>query len=55
METEVTCLDSLKSVLLFIQNELLGMEWLNQSIEEILSYIGLDINSRIGGSIQFFL
>lgn len=48
-------MDSLKSVLLFIQNELLGMEWLNQSIEEILSYIGLDINSRIGGSIQFFL
>lgn len=39
----------------FIQNELLGMQWLNRLIGWLLSLAGLDIESRIGGSIQFFL
>ena len=39
----------------FIQNELLGMKWLNRSIGRGLTLLGLDINGRVGGSIQFFL
>ena len=39
----------------FIQNEVLGMKWLNRTIGSLLSLTGLDIQSRIGASIQFFL
>lgn len=39
----------------FIQNEVLGMKWLNRVIGSLLSLTGLDIESRIGASIQFFL
>lgn len=39
----------------FIQNQILGMKWLNELIGKLLAACGLDIDSRIGGSIQFFL
>lgn len=39
----------------FIQDEVLGMKWLNRLIGSLLSSFGLDIESRIGGSVQFFL
>ena len=38
----------------FIQNQILGMKWLNTLIGSLLSAIGLDTTSRIGGSVQFF-
>lgn len=38
----------------FIQNELLGMQWLNRLIGSIVEAVGIDPTSRIGGSIQFF-
>ena len=39
----------------FIQNQILGMKWLNALIGSMLSAIGLDTTSRIGGSVQFFI
>lgn len=39
----------------FIQNEVLGMKWLNRFVGSGLEKIGLDINGRVGGSIQFFI
>lgn len=39
----------------FIQNQILGMKWLNELIGSVLNTIGLDITSRIGGSVQFFI
>lgn len=39
----------------FIQNQLLGMWWLNELIGMGLSALGLDLTGRIGGSIHFFL
>ena len=39
----------------FIQNQILGMKWLNALIGSLLSAIGLDTTSRIGGSVQFFI
>lgn len=39
----------------FIQKQLLGMKWLNDGVGSILSSLGLDISSRIGGSIHFFI
>lgn len=39
----------------FIQNQLLGMKWLNDLVGRGLAILGLDIGGRIGGSIQFFI
>lgn len=39
----------------FIQNQILGMKWLNAVIGSLLSALGLDVASRWGGSVQFFL
>ena len=38
-----------------IQNEILGMAWLQRLIGSLLMLCGLDINSQIGGSVLFFL
>lgn len=40
---------------LFIQNQVLGMKWLNDLIGTVLMSFGFDITSHIGGSIQFFI
>lgn len=39
----------------FIQNQVLGMRWLNELVGFALSALGVDVNGRIGGSIQFFI
>lgn len=39
----------------FIQDQILGMKWLNVVIGNLLKTLGLDITGKIGGSIQFFL
>ncbi|MDL2235262.1 permease [Christensenellaceae bacterium OttesenSCG-928-L17] len=39
----------------FFQNQILGMRWLNDLIGKLLSTLGLDISTRLGGSIQFFI
>ena len=39
----------------FIQNQILGMQWLKTLIGKMLTAFGLDIESRIGGSVHFFL
>lgn len=45
----------LQNIGMFLQNQVLAMKWLNKLIENLLSILGLDVSSRIGGSIQFFL
>ena len=40
---------------IFFQDQILGMKWLNGLIGKGLSLLGLDISSRFGGSVQFFL
>ncbi len=39
----------------FFQNQILSMKWLNAIIGKGLAAAGLDLNSRLGGSVQFFL
>ena len=39
----------------FFMTQVLGMKWLNDLIVKLLSLTGLDMTSRLGGSIQFFL
>lgn len=38
----------------FFQTEILGMNWLNKLIGRVLSGFGVDINGRVGGSLQFW-
>lgn len=39
----------------FIMNQILGMRWLNELIGALLSFVGVNLESRLGGGIQFFL
>lgn len=39
----------------FFQNQILGMKWLNDLIANILNRIGVDITTKVGGSLQFFV
>ena len=43
------------SVWQFVQDQVLGIRWLNTLIDQLLTAVGLDTQSRIGGSVQFFL
>lgn len=45
----------LRNIWNFIQNELLGMQWLNRMIGSGLENLGIDTGSRLGGSVQFFV
>lgn len=47
-------MQTLQTVWDFFQNEGLGMKWLNRLIGDIVEACGLDLASRIGGSVQFF-
>lgn len=39
----------------FIQDQVLGMKWLNGLIGDGLTGLGLDVQGRVGGSVQFFI
>ena len=39
----------------FFQNEILGMQWLNRLIGNLLNAVGLNVADRVGGSVQFFI
>ncbi|MEG2770311.1 MAG: permease, partial [Oscillospiraceae bacterium] len=44
----------MQNIWVFFSEQILGMKWLNVLIGNLLSALGLDISSRLGGSIQFF-
>ena len=48
-------MQALKSVWDFFQNEILGMKWLNQLIGNLLEACRLSTETRLGGSVQFFI
>lgn len=45
----------IEAIGLFVQDQILGMKWLNELIGHFLSAFGLDLTTRIGASAQFFL
>lgn len=45
----------MRDILLFIQNQVLGMKFLNELIGVLLTKAGIDISSKFGGALQFFL
>lgn len=48
-------MEGLKTGWNFFQNEILGMQWLNRLISNLIHSCGLDTKDKIGGSVQFFL
>lgn len=48
-------MELLKGLWDLFQNQVLGMKWLNELIGKALTLLGLDVNSKIGGSTQFFI
>lgn len=48
-------MELLQTIWLFIQDQILGMKWLNGLIGNLVSALGLDTASHWGGSIQFFI
>ena len=48
-------MNELRSFWSVIQDQVIGMKWLNAVIGNGLSAVGIDTTSRWGGSIQFFL
>lgn len=45
----------MKEVLLFIQEQILGMKFINELIGSLLIKLGLDTSSQFAGALQFFL
>lgn len=45
----------MSEVWLFFQDQVLGMKWLNELIGMALNSVGLDVNQKLGGMLQFFL
>ena len=39
----------------FIQNQVLGMKWLNELIGVLLEKVGFELSGKLGGSIHFFI
>lgn len=48
-------MDSIQTFFLFIQDQILGMKWLNSLIKNLLTALNVDVDGRLGGSIQFFI
>lgn len=43
------------NISLFVQDEILGMKWLNNLVGNLLNYLGVDLENKFGGSLQFFI
>ena len=48
-------MNSISTIWLFLQDQVLGMKWLNAVIGRLLTSLGIDISSQLGGSIRFFI
>ena len=45
----------IENIGMFIQDQILGMKWLNILLGEFLEKLGLDLTTRFGGSLKFFI
>src|SRR5574344_1879184 len=45
----------MRVILDFLQYQVLGMRWLNDGVGFLLASAGLDLEGRVGASVQFFI
>jgi len=43
------------TVLRFVENQILGMNWLNNLLSSLLTFLGVDLTNQWGKSLQFFI
>ncbi len=48
-------METVKTAWDFLQNEILGMHWLNRLVGDLLNLLGIDLTDRWGASIHFFI
>lgn len=48
-------MELVQAVWFFFQNQVLGMKWLNALVGKMLSAMGMDLQSHLGGALQFFI
>lgn len=48
-------METVKTAWDFLQNEILGMHWLNRLVGDLLNLLGIDPTDRRGASIHFFI
>lgn len=48
-------METVKTAWDFLQNEILGMHWLNRLVGDLLNLLGIDPTGRWGASIHFFI
>ena len=48
-------MEQIQAIWLFFQNQVLGMQWLNQLVGMILESLGVSLASTWGASLQFFI
>lgn len=48
-------METIKTAWDFLQNEILGMHWLNRLVGDLLNLLGIDPTDRWGASIHFFI
>ncbi len=48
-------MDSLTDVAEFLKDQILGMRWLDSLVRSLLTALGVDLDSKIGSSIEFFI
>lgn len=39
----------------FLQTQILGMQWLYDGVTQLLTQLGMDVTTQVGGSVQFFI
>lgn len=48
-------MEVLNEIWLFFQDQILGMKWLNVVIGNLIQSLGLELDSIVGGALQFFI
>lgn len=48
-------MDVLSNIWDFIQIQLLGMKWLNDLVGYLLNKVNINVSSKLGGSLHFFI
>ena len=47
-------MEIIKGIWFFVQDQILGMKWLNRVVGNLLTSLGVDLESQLGGGAPVF-